>query len=377
MRCWSVKPPKAKRDSSSHTTIGGDVVSRRVLVGMSGGVDSSVAVSLLLEQGYTVEGVTLRLCAEFAQSGAASLQAAADALAVAERLGIPHRVWDYGDLFRNTVIANFARVYAAGATPNPCIVCNRRVKFGQMLEDALAAGFDAIATGHYVRSEWDDTSGRWLLKKAADASRDQSYVLYMLTQHQLAHTVFPLGDYCKPQLRAMAQERGLVTADRPDSQDICFVPDGDYLSFLTDTMGMRFAGGSFVDENGGVLGTHRGIAAYTIGQRKGLGLALGEPRFVVAKDATSNTVTVGRSESLFSKHLIAENANWVSIESLQEPMRVTARTRYHQTEAPATVEPYGENGFRVLFDEPQRALTAGQAVVLYQDDIVVGGGTIC
>ncbi len=349
---------------------------RRILVGMSGGVDSSMAASLLLEQGECAEGVTLRLCADPTQVTEKALQAESDAAAVAERLGIPHRVWDYSVLFRDTVINDFAAVYESGATPNPCIVCNRCIKFGRMLEQALEEGYDAVASGHYVRSEWDESSGRWLLKKAADPARDQSYVLYMLTQHQLAHIVFPLGEYSKPTLRQMAEERGLVTASRPDSQDICFVPDGDYLTFLENDLGMRCAPGHFVDEQGRTLGTHRGIAAYTIGQRKGLGIAFGEPRFVVSKDAAANTVTLGTSERLFSAELIAENANWISIAALTEPLRVSARTRYQQREAAATVEPYGDRGFRVIFDEPQRALTPGQAVVLYQGDLVVGGGTI-
>ncbi len=349
---------------------------QRIAVGMSGGVDSSMAALLLLEQGFQVEGITLHLCDETAPNCAASRQAEEDARVVSASLGIPHAVWDHSRQFRNTVMADFRAEYAAGATPNPCIVCNRCIKFGSMLEQALAEGFDAVATGHYVRSEQDKATGRWLLKKAADESRDQSYVLYSLTQKQLAHALFPLGAYHKTELRHMAAERGLITANRPDSQDICFVPDGDYLSFLQSEMGLVCPPGCFVDESGAVLGEHRGIAAYTIGQRKGLGLALGEPRFVVAKDATRNTVTVGRSESLFSQELIAAHANWIAVESLREPLRVTARTRYHQREAAATVEPCGNNGFRVIFDEPQRALTPGQAVVLYQGEVVLGGGTI-
>ncbi len=350
-------------------------MSRRILVGMSGGVDSSVAALLLQDAGADVEGVTLRLCADPACVTEKAQQAESDAAAVAQRLGIPHRVWDYSPLFRDTVVADFAAVYQNGGTPNPCIVCNRCVKFGRMLEQALEEGYDAIASGHYVRSEWDENSGRWLLKKGADLRRDQSYVLYMLTQHQLAHIVFPLGEYSKPQLREMACERGLVTANRPDSQDICFVPDGDYMAFLEEGLGVCSRPGKFVDEAGGVLGEHRGVAAYTIGQRKGLGIAFGEPRFVVAKDAAENTVTLGKSESLFARSLVAGDANWIAIESLTEPIRVMAKTRYQQRESAATVEPH-ERGFRVIFDEKQRAITPGQAVVLYKDDVVVGGGTI-
>ena len=351
-------------------------MSQRILVGMSGGVDSSVAALLLQEQGFRVDGVTLRLCADPARITDKSLEAERDAAAVAQRLGIAHRVWDYSRLFRDTVVTNFADTYQNGATPNPCIVCNRCIKFGRMLEQALEEGYDTIASGHYVRSEWDATRGRWLLKKAADPARDQSYVLYMLTQHQLAHIRFPLGGYSKPELRSLAEKRGLITANRPDSQDICFVPNGDYLAFLEENMGVVGIPGNFVDEDGHILGEHRGVEAYTIGQRKGLGIAFGEPRFVVSKDAATNTVVLGKSEALFSRSLLAENANWIAVESLTEPLRVTARTRYQQRESAATVEPYGENGFRVVFDEPQRAITPGQAVVLYQGDLVVGGGTI-
>ena len=351
-------------------------MSRRVLVGMSGGVDSSVAALLLKEQGYDVEGVTLRLCADPDCITEKSLAAEKDAADVANHLNIPHRVWDYSRLFRDTVVDNFAAVYRNGETPNPCIVCNRCIKFGRMLDQALEEGYDAIASGHYVRSEWDEEKGRWLLKKGVDPARDQSYVLYMLTQHQLAHIVFPLGGYHKSELRQIAEERGLVTANRPDSQDICFVPDGDYLAFLETQMGYRGMQGHFVSEDGRILGEHRGLAAYTIGQRKGLGIAFGEPRFVITKDAVTNTVVLGKNESLFSDSLIAENANWIAVEKPKEPLRVTARTRYQQKEVFATVECYGETGFRVTFDEPQRAVTPGQAVVLYQGDLVVGGGTI-
>lgn len=345
---------------------------KKVLVGMSGGIDSSAAVWLLKQQGYAVEGVTLLLTEG---SACGSSRDVLDARLTAQRLGIPHRALDERQWFHESVIRDFADTYARGATPNPCIVCNREVKFGKLLERALQEGFDAVATGHYARVEQGE-NGRWLLKKAVDSSKDQSYVLYSLTQQQLSHVLFPLGDYLKADLRIFAAEQGWESAHKPDSQDICFIPDGDYAAFLEQTMGVRREPGDFVDMDGQVVGRHTGMIGYTIGQRKGLGVAFGEPRFVVKKDATCNTVTLGKSEDLFTNELIADHVNWIAIPELTEPMVVTAKTRYSQKEAQAVIEPLGDERVRVVFSDPQRAITVGQAVVFYDGELVVGGGTI-
>ncbi len=355
------------------------------MAAMSGGVDSAVAASLLMEQGYEVRGATLLLRSD---SGAAtddsdespktcgSLADIEDAKAVAARLGIPHDVFDFTGLFRETVVEKFGRVYAAGGTPNPCIDCNRHLKFGALLERAEALGVDAVATGHYARMEEDPKTGRMLLKKALDASKDQSYVLYSLTQRQLKHILFPLGRLQKTDVRAYAEAHGFENAQKPDSQDICFVPGGDYVRFLEEKLGLPNPPGSFLDTEGRVLGTHRGFLHYTIGQRKGLGLSFGEPRFVVSKDAAAGSVTLGTGEALLSRTLMAEDVNLIALPDLTAPLRVTAKTRYRQTESPALLEPCGDSRIRLTFDQPQRAVTPGQAVVFYRDDIVIGGGTI-
>ena len=359
-----------------------------VIAAMSGGVDSAVAASLLLEQGYEVRGATLLLrpeggkaaglegpsCGKSTSCG--SREDIEDALAVAARLGIPHDVFDFTGLFQQAVIDKFARVYAAGGTPNPCIDCNRHLKFGALLERAEALGADAVATGHYARVEEDPATGRWLLKKALDPAKDQSYVLYALTQRQLAHVLFPLGCLCKTEVRAYAAAHGFDNARKPDSQDICFVPDGDYVRFLEEGMGLPNPPGDFLDMQGNPVGTHRGFLHYTIGQRKGLGLAFGEPRFVISKHAAAGTVTLGRQEDLFTRTLFAEDVNLISLPELTEPVRVTAKTRYSQAAAPALLESSGDSRIRLTFDSPQRAVTPGQAAVFYQGDVVVGGGTI-
>lgn len=355
------------------------------MAAMSGGVDSAVAASLLLEQGYAVRGATLLLRPD---PGAASddsdespktcgsLVDIEDAKAVAARLGISHDVFDFTGLFREAVVEKFARVYASGGTPNPCIDCNRHLKFGALLEQAETLGMDAVATGHYARVEEDPETGRMLLKKALDTSKDQSYVLYSLTQRQLAHVLFPLGGLKKTDVRAYAQVHGFENARKPDSQDICFVPDGDYVRFLEESLGQPNPPGSFLDTEGRILGTHRGFLHYTIGQRKGLGLSFGEPRFVVSKDAAAGSVTLGTGEALLSHTLTAEDVNLIALPDLSAPLRVTAKTRYRQAECPALLELYGDSRIRLTFDQPQRAVTPGQAVVFYRDDIVIGGGTI-
>ncbi|MBR2338903.1 MAG: tRNA 2-thiouridine(34) synthase MnmA [Clostridia bacterium] len=341
---------------------------KRIAVGMSGGVDSCAAVILLLEQGYEVGGVTLCL------HGSPASPDIEDARRAAAALGIPHTVLDLRDTFRRQVMEPFGAAYAAGETPNPCIRCNRTIKFGAMLDWALENGYDAIATGHYARVE--QSGDRYVVRKAADAAKDQSYVLYSLTQHQLAHTLLPLGDRFKPDLRKLVEERGLSLSRKSDSQDICFVPDGDYVGFLNRELGIVGQDGAFLDPDGAVIGTHRGVIAYTVGQRKGLGVAFGEPRFVIAKDAAANTVTLGRNEDTFAPALLADEVNWMAVPHLSNPTAVRVKTRYSQKEMDAVVYPLEDGRIRVQFAEPLRAITPGQAVVLYQGDTVLGGGRI-
>lgn len=356
---------------------------KKVMVGMSGGVDSSVAAMLLRDQGYEVMGVTLKLFSDEdidqAQKDGktcCALNDVMDARSVAYKLGFEHVVFNFKDNFREYVMKNFSDSYLCGRTPNPCIECNRHVKFDKMLRRALELGYEYIATGHYAVNEYDEASGRWLLKRPKDRSKDQTYVLYSLTQEQLSHAIFPLGGLDKTQVRELAGKVGLINSEKPDSQDICFVPDGDYAAFIRRFTGADVPCGNFVDTEGKVLGEHKGIINYTVGQRKHLGISLGKPAYVVSKDVASNTVTLGDEKDLYTKSLIADDFNLISVPEITEPMRVTAKTRYSQKEQPATVTYLGEGKYKVEFDEPQRAVTSGQAVVLYDGDVVVGGGTI-
>ena len=351
------------------------------LIAMSGGVDSSVAAYLTQAQGYDCLGITMRLYRN-EDIGLSRLHTCCaqqdidDASEVAFQLDLPYEVLDRTEGFRAQVIDRFVRVYEAGGTPNPCIDCNRYMKFDALLRFARQRGLDCVVTGHYARIEHDGATGRWLLKKAVDESKDQSYVLYMLTQDQLAHTRFPLGGMTKAEVRALAERLHFVNARKHDSQDICFVPDGDYARFLERYTGRRYPEGPFLDRDGAVVGTHRGAVRYTVGQRKGLRLALGTPVYVCGKDMAANTVTVGPDAALYADTLIAEDLNWIAIPRLDGPRRVKAKTRYRQTEQWATVRPEGPDRIRLTFDAPQRAMTVGQAVVLYDGDVVVGGGTI-
>ena len=353
----------------------------RVCVAMSGGVDSSVAAVLLQEQGYELSGVNLRMfhnedLGESREKTCCSLADAEDAALVARRLGFPFYVFDFAQVFRDTVIRDFVEEYQAGHTPNPCAVCNREAKLGALLRRVQALGQDFLATGHYAQVERDPDSGRYLLKRAADRSKDQTYFLYMLTQDQLAHTLFPLGGLHKAEVRQIAETRGLVNARKHDSQDICFVPDGKYADFIERTTGHPSPTGPFLDREGRVLGQHKGLIRYTRGQHKGLGLSTEEPLYVLEKDAAANTIRLGPDSALWTTELTAEQVNLISMPELTVPLRVTAKTRYSQREAAATVTSLPDGCIHVVFDEPQRAITAGQAVVLYDGEYVVGGGTI-
>ena len=347
----------------------------KALIAMSGGVDSSVAAYLTQLEGYRCIGATMQLCSK-ALLGAEPEDNVHDARAVAQRLGMEFYAFDRTDAFRQQVVDYFVDAYEQGLTPNPCIRCNRTIKFGDLLDTALALGCSWVVTGHYARIRQDEATGRYLLYKAADEAKDQSYFLASLTQHQLAHSRFPLGELTKEQARQIAREQGFINARKKDSQDICFVPGGDYVEFIRRYTGSVPQTGDFLDLQGNVVGKHTGAISYTLGQRKGLGLAMGAPVYVCGKDMAANTVTVGPNEALFSHTLRAADWNWIPFPVLTEPMCVTAKARSRHTGAPATVYPE-ENGIaRVVFDEPQRAITPGQAVVLYDGDMVIGSGTI-
>ena len=349
-----------------------------VCVAMSGGVDSAGAALLLRQAGYDVSGVTLRLHHYKDRPGlCGSADDIETARAVAASLGIPHTVLDLCQLFRREVMDKFVSEYVHGRTPNPCIDCNREIKFGALLDWALDHGADAIATGHYARVAYDEAPGRWLLLRGRDRRKDQSYVLYQLTQHQLSHLLLPVGEYEKTALRAMAEAAGLSNAHKADSQDICFVPDGNYVSFLRTYGGVTLRPGDFVDESGRVLGRHKGLECYTTGQRKGLGVSSDTPLYVLRKELDTGAVVLGPNSALFTRTLTADRLNWIALPGLEAPIRVTAKTRYSQREAAAVVEPLPHGRARVTFEEPQRAITVGQAVVFYDGEAVVGGGTIC
>lgn len=341
----------------------------RVLIAMSGGVDSSVAAYLIQKNGYACGGAIMRLLESESKD-------AADAQSVAQKLGMDFYILELLQEFRSCVMDPFVESYECGDTPNPCIECNRHLKFGRFLEEAERLGYPHIATGHYARIRRDEATGRWLLFKAADPTKDQSYVLYTLTQQQLQRTLLPLGELTKAQVRELAAQQGFVNANRKDSQDICFVPDGDYVGFMRRYTGKCYEPGAFLDQQGREVGRHAGAVCYTLGQRKGLGLAMGEPVYVCGKDMAANTVTVGPNEALFHSTLIADDCNWFPFESLAEPIHVCAKARYRHTEQPATVYPNANGTVRVVFDAPQRAMTPGQAIVFYNGDQVIGGGTI-
>lgn len=359
------------------------MIRERVVVGMSGGVDSSVAAALLVEQGVEVVGVTLRVWpweepedAKKKFGSCCSPETVYDARQVARQLGISHYLLNTEREFDRTVITNFAGEYLAGRTPSPCVVCNREVKFGSLLRRALAWEASAVATGHYARTTRDPTTGRILLRKAKDSRRDQSDFLWPLTQAQLAAARFPVGEFTKDEVRAKARSLGLPTADKPDSQEICFIPDDDYRSFLRRRIPEAFRPGPIVDQRGQVLGTHQGIAAYTVGQRRGLGPSSNRPLFVLALAPERNAVVVGEGSALETDRLVATHVNFIPFDHLDGNIRVEAKIRHTHNAAPATLRPTGADQVEVLFDAPQRAATPGQSAVFYQGDTVAGGGII-
>lgn len=354
---------------------------KTVVVGMSGGVDSSVAAYLLKKQGYQVIGVTMQIwqeedaCTVEKEGGCCGLTAVEDARRVAGQLDIPYYVMNFRKEFQENVIDYFVKEYREGRTPNPCIACNRYVKWESLLQKSLAIGADYIATGHYAKIK-QLANGRYTLLRSDAKGKDQTYALYNLTQEQLKHTMFPLGDYDKTRIRDLAEEAGLQVAHKPDSQEICFVPDNDYAGFIEQETGETEKPGNFVNTAGELLGRHKGIGHYTIGQRKGLGIAFGEPMFVVEIRLQTNEVVLGRGEEVYTDHLVAHKVNYMAVEHLEIGQEVTAKIRYNDRGARAVVTDVGNDLFQLHFPEPVRAVTPGQAVVLYDKEYVLGGGTI-
>ncbi|WP_034600993.1 tRNA 2-thiouridine(34) synthase MnmA [Clostridiisalibacter paucivorans] len=356
---------------------------KKVVIGMSGGVDSSVAAYLLKKQGYDVIGVTMKIWQKdsFENSGndssCCSLSAVEDARMVANKLDIPYYVMNFKNVFKDKVIDYFVEEYGKGRTPNPCIACNRYVKFEELLKRANELGAYYVATGHYGKIYYDENKNRYVLTKAKTEGKDQSYVLYNLTQEQLKHTLMPLGDFDnKEKVREIARDLGMIVADKKESQEICFIEDNDYGKFIRENANYKINKGNFIDINGNVLGKHNGITNYTIGQRKGLGIALGKPMYVVDIDVKNNIVILGDGEKVFGTQLLANDLNFISIEKLEEPMRIKAKIRYAAKEEDAVIKPVEKDKVEVVFDKPVRAITPGQAVVFYDGDIVLGGGTI-
>ncbi len=345
-----------------------------VLIAMSGGVDSAVAAYLLKEKS-TVAGVTMQLADAPGAHREASLRDIADAAATCRSLGITHYVCELSDCFRERVTIPFIKAYEAGLTPNPCVTCNKEIKFGALLDYAVKGGFSYLATGHYARIEHTAT-GRYLLRRAKDTAKDQTYMLYTLTQDVLSHVLLPLGEVEKSEVRAIAAAAGLSAAARGDSQDICFIPDGDYATYIRAHSTNIPKKGAFLSTDGKVLGEHQGLIHYTIGQRKGLGIALGKPAFVLSKSVSDNTVTLGEDAALYSTRLTLKNINLIPFDKLDGHMMLDAKARYRQAAAPARVEQTGEDELTVEFKVPQRAIAAGQSLVLYDGDYVVGGGII-
>lgn len=357
-------------------------MNQNAMIAMSGGVDSSVAAALMLKRGYNCIGVNMKLYNNertdiLGGKTCCSLEDVEDARSVALELGMKFYVFNFTSDFAAQVIDRFVSAYEAGNTPNPCIDCNRYMKFEKLCERAKILECDTIVTGHYARVERDGTTGRWLLKRALNREKDQSYVLYFMTQEQLAHAQFPLGDFeSKEEVRRVAKEYGFVNAGKHDSQDICFVPDGDYAAFIRQRTKKEYPHGAFVDQEGNVLGEHKGMICYTIGQRKGLGLSLPAPLYVCRKCMEKNEVVLSPEKDLYTSGLVADDFNWIAYEAPDGPVQVTAKTRYRAKEAAAAARVLEDGRVQIVFEQPQRAVTKGQAVVLYDRDVVVGGGTI-
>lgn len=356
-------------------------MSSKVLIAMSGGVDSSVTAYLMKAAGHDCIGATMKLFYNedvglSKNHSCCSVDDVADARAVATALDIPYYVFNFSERFKEEVLDKFVCCYENGITPNPCIECNRHLKFEYLYNRCKELGYEYVVTGHYATISHDVASGRYILRRAVDPAKDQSYVLYNMTQDQLAHTIFPLGVMTKATTRQIASEHGFINAKKHDSQDICFVPDGKYYNFIEQYTGKTYPEGNFVDEEGNILGRHKGIIRYTVGQRKGLGLSLKEPLYVKKVDIARNEIVLAPDKNLYSASLTATDINLISVASIDTPMRVKAKVRYRHTEQWATVTQPTPDTLHVQFDEPQRAITSGQAVVLYDGDIVVGGGTI-
>ncbi len=355
-------------------------MNKKVIVGMSGGVDSAVAALLLKQQGYNVVGVTLKLQPEkYVDQGNQTKcfhsDDINDARIVAEKLNINHIVVDFTRIFEDKVVENFVSEYCNGRTPNPCVVCNKFIKFGAMFEYAMNNGFDYIATGHYAVNEFDKVKNRWLLKRAK-STKDQSYVLYNLTQNHLAHTLFPLGKLEKSEIRNIAKKFGLTVAEKPESQEICFVKNETYKDFISKNLKIKNIIGNFVDQKGNILGQHNGVLNYTIGQRKGLGITFGKPMYVTKINSEDNTIVLGENADLYNNELIAKDVNFISAEGQIENMDVMAQVRYRAKPEKAKITSLTNNKIKIVFDSNQRAITPGQSVAFYKEDILIGGGII-
>lgn len=356
---------------------------RKVVVAMSGGVDSSTTAALLVEDGHEVIGVTMHIWPRLQEAeeadqyrGCCSLAAVEDARRVANKLGISHYVLNFKQVFAEKVIADFCDEYRKGRTPNPCIRCNQYIKFEALLRKARSLEADFIATGHYARIEHDKKRKRRVLKKGIDHDKDQSYVLYTMTQDQLSHTLFPLGAYTKSETRELARKFGLLVSEKAESQEICFIPDDDYARYLRQYVPEAVKPGPIVDRSGNVLGRHQGVVFYTVGQRKGLGIAAERPTYVISIDEPNNTIIVGKEGELYGRGLVASELNWIAMEGVSGPTEAAAKIRYKSPESEAEIRPLDSDKVEVLFKEKQRAITPGQAVVFYQGDVVLGGGTI-